>query len=347
VGKVVEAGTDNEGPLYVCLNSQVGLEAKPYPPDSGWLCNVNWSIVSSPPDSHPSVTPHPVYSYKATLSGLDKPGTYVVKATSGCNGHECPGDTITVTAFTIKSETVSPVPANRDRTILGLGEKVFCWTDPPISVEWWISGGGTVNPTSGTSTTFTAMKCAVSYSTVVASSGTGYCTLDFTVIAPDGINVSPKEDVSLGIPGPPNDKIGAESIFNCTVTPTTVSFKWAEFRENIPTDTWIWPDGTQQSDLLHFVPWHVSYDNTTTDTLSPHGGLQPIGRIYDGSSYVNFNYTIHVPEEYKNEVNQWIPWFPSETHPREFRGSDQKARVILNATNSASGSWMGPWQQIE
>lgn len=110
VGKVVEAGTDNEGPLYVCLNGSVWLEPKSYPPGNEWLCNLNWSIVSKPPDSNPSLTPFDLISTpcgytlrKATLSGLDKVGDYVVKATSGCNGHECSGDTITVTVVEVKS----------------------------------------------------------------------------------------------------------------------------------------------------------------------------------------------------------------------------------------------------
>jgi hypothetical protein len=110
VDKVVETGTNDEGPLYVCPNSSVVLEAKPAPPtDAPWMwvprdCSIAWSIESKPDGSNPSLTPNPDYPYdrpdKARLSNLDKVGDYVVKAASSCDGH---GDTITVTAIEVAS----------------------------------------------------------------------------------------------------------------------------------------------------------------------------------------------------------------------------------------------------
>jgi hypothetical protein len=343
VSEVVERWTADPGPIYVCLNSTVYLEAKPYPSGASFPSGEpHWTIESQPPGGGASLSLSSGSAIVA-LYGFSKAGNYVVKARCGTLDT---GDSITVTAFTIKTETVSPVPANRDRTILGIGEPVRCWSEPPVEVEWSVSpGAGYVDPETGTSTLFTAIK-SPSWPTIYATPTTGGCSpiLHFTVIAPDGITVSLNTDAPLWTLG--DNRIGARSIFNCTVTPGTVSFNWAEFRENIPTDTWIWPDGTEQSNLAHTRPWFVGYDNTTTDILSPHPSWtpQPIGRIYNGSSYVDFNYTTHVPEEYKNEFDRWICWLPAETHPREFRGSDQKARVILNATTSANGGWMGPWQ---
>lgn len=338
VDKVVKAGTTNEGPLYVCLNSTVDLEAKPNPTGASFPSGEpNWSIVSQPSGASASLNPSSGTA-ATTLDNLTEPGHYIVKAKCGNNDT---GDNITVTAFKIKSETVSPIPANRDRTTLGIGEEVICSTEPSVSVDWRVNGGGRVSPTSGTSTTFTASK-SPSMSIVHAELGTNDCTLVFRVVAPNGMNAVLKQDLTPGVPGPPNDRIGAASRFTCTVLRTSVSFYAAEFQENIPTNTWTWPDGTQESNPAHTVAWSVGYDNRATDGISD--SLRPIGRIHDGSSYVNFNYIINVPEEYKNENNQWILWLPYETHPREFRGSDQKARVILNATNSANGGWMGPWQ---
>jgi hypothetical protein len=110
VDKVVETGTNDEGPLYVCPNSSVVLEAKPAPPtDAPWMwvprdCDIAWSIESKPDGSNPSLTPNPDYPYdrpdKARLSNLDKRGDYVVKAASSCDGHS---DTITVTAIEVAS----------------------------------------------------------------------------------------------------------------------------------------------------------------------------------------------------------------------------------------------------
>jgi len=90
------------------------------------------------------------------------------------------------------------------------------------------------------------------------------------------------------------------------------------------------------------VTWRVGYDNKTTDTVS--SGLDPIGRINNGANYVDFTYTVRAPEEYKNESGAWVEWLPGEEHPREYRGADQKARVKLEASNTATGGWMGPWE---
>ena len=312
-----------------CVGQNVTFGAITDPLNCAHLVTVTWSAPGGTPSSGTG---------SQFTTKWSTPGPKTVTATCGDSNASK-----SITVFTIKSETVSTVPPGRNRTILGIGEPVTCWTEPSVSVNWSVEGPSSVYPETGTSTTFTAVK-SPSYATVHAQKGSADCTLDFEVIAPSGMNVVKYQDLTPGVSGPPNNKIGASSQFTSIVLPTSVCFQWAEFRENIPTDTWIWPDGTEQSNLAHTVPWSVGYNNLTIDTLSPQGGLQPIGRIHDGSSYVSFSYTIRVPAEYKNQYNQWTSWLPGETHPREFRGSDQKARVIFNATNSANGDWMGPWQ---
>jgi hypothetical protein len=65
-------------------------------------------------------------------------------------------DKIKLTVWQLKHETISPVPENRDRTLLGIGEHVRCWLEPPFTASW-TSTTGTVYPRDGTSeTTFTA-----------------------------------------------------------------------------------------------------------------------------------------------------------------------------------------------
>jgi hypothetical protein len=121
-----------------------------------------------------------------------------------------------------------------------------------------------------------------------------------------------------------------------------VSFYNADFQENIPGDTWQWPDLSSGSRPSATVPWSVSNNNKTSDTVS--SDLDPISRINNAGTYVDFSYNVRVPEEYKDDNGNWVSWFPGETHPREYRGSDQQSRVSLNATNNVYGNWMGPWQ---
>jgi hypothetical protein len=231
--------------------------------------------------------------------------------------------------------------SNNARTTIGLGEVVYISTDPAISVTWSVTGGGNVSPVSGTSTTFTSPKTPTTC-TVHASIGNTSSTKSFSVLARSGISVTLGSDSPLGDAGPPNNYIGARSLFDCTVLPTTVSFFYLSFRENIPGDSWTWPDSSAGSRGAEIVPWGVGCDNKTTDTVN--STLFGIGRIFNGSSYVDFGYSIRVPEEYQNGSGSWVSWLPGETHPREYRGSDQKARVTINATNSANGSWQGPYK---
>ena len=104
IGKVVKDGTDDEGPLYVCLNGTVGLEIKSDPPGVPWLwCPTYWSILIKPSGSNPSISSPGDYHEKATLLGLDKPGTYIVRARTICNGHWT-WDTITITVPVCNSD---------------------------------------------------------------------------------------------------------------------------------------------------------------------------------------------------------------------------------------------------
>lgn len=206
-----------------------------------------------------------------------------------------------------------------------------------------MTGGGSVSLPYGTGTLFTASK-SPSNSTVHAQVSGADCTLSFAVIAPSGITFSFDQDVPLGTPGPPNNQIGAKAEFTLTVTPTTVSFYYADFQENIPLNEWTWPDDTPGSYGPRYESWEggVTYANQCTDTSNSF--LAPIGRIYNGSNYVDFSYNISVPEEYKNENNQWVSWYPNETHDRKYTGTNQKAQVVVHGDNTDHGNWQGPWQ---
>jgi hypothetical protein len=241
----------------------------------------------------------------------------------------------------IVSKTVATTPSNRARRKIGIGEEVVCSTDPAKDATWSVTGGGAVTPALGNSTTFTASK-SPSKSTVKATIGTEAFTADFDVVAPDGLKSTVKSNDGVGEKGPPNRNIGFKTVFDCIVQPNTVAFHRIEFRENIPKDTWTWPDGTADSNGPKEVPWSVGQDNKTTDTVS--SGPRPIDRISKGGKFVDFSYTIRVPEDYKNEAGNWVTWLPGEEHYKEYAGADQRGRGTLKATNNQPGGWQGPWK---
>ena len=93
VNSVVEYGTTDEGPLYVCPDDTVNLEAKPNPAGASFPTGEpHWSIVSQPPNANAALDPSSG-SATTTLSGLTKLGEYIIKAKCG----DSDGDTITVT----------------------------------------------------------------------------------------------------------------------------------------------------------------------------------------------------------------------------------------------------------
>jgi hypothetical protein len=240
----------------------------------------------------------------------------------------------------IVTQTAATTPADRTRKTIGIGEKVKCSTDPATAATWSVSGGGAVSPAAGNSTTFTA-KLGPSKPTVKATVGGTDLTVDFDVVAPNGLTSTVSSNPGLGTKGPPNNQIGFETIFECTVEPTTVSFSNVEFRENIPKNNWTYPDGTADSQGPTVVPWRAKSGNKTPDDVST--GLEPIARLSDGTKNVAFGFTIKVPEDYKNDAGTWVNWLPNEEHYKEFDATG-KGRGTLKATNNASGAWQGPWR---
>jgi hypothetical protein len=180
-----------------------------------------------------------------------------------------------------------------------------------------------------------------------ATTGSNECdTITFTIVEPSGMTVSFVRDNYIGLQGPPNNYIGCSSYFKCVVEPASVNFHYAVFQENIPGETWTWPNGTYGYWPSNQIPWYVddvdSQNNVQFDTCSEY--FAPVSVLWNGLNYVDHCHIVRVPEEYLNQDGQWIPWLPNETHPVQYNGLNQKANVSIEASNIAFGSWMGPWQ---
>jgi len=96
VDKVVKEGTTDDGPLVVCKNGTVDLEAKSDPSISltQWPPGSPVWSVSGPEGTDPSLDPE-YGSPTTTLSGLTKAGLYSVRAKC-CSSCSATGDTITI-----------------------------------------------------------------------------------------------------------------------------------------------------------------------------------------------------------------------------------------------------------
>jgi hypothetical protein len=200
----------------------------------------DWTIVSQPSGGNPTITPVQSTAY-VSVGNQTVPGTYTLKATCGADD---PGDTITITAFRVITETVATLPTNRSRQILGINEVVTCSTDPPINVEWF-TDSGTINPSIGSTTRYTA-SLYLDSAVVTARKDSTLVSVGFTILKPAGMIPSNIVDPPNDLPGPPNNQIGPTyTNFLTTTFPMSVNFYNVWFRENIPYQTWMWPDGTQ------------------------------------------------------------------------------------------------------
>lgn len=179
----------------------------------------------------------------------------------------------TAPTCTLTHQTVATLPTNRNRTTIGIKEQVTCsitnWSDTDKKIDGdsvtyesdsmglvvWVATKGTVNPTIASSTTYTAPASDTDTSATVTAtlldSGTKGLDLfvqkqvTFNIKIPTGNKPYFMRDVALGTPGPPNNQIGACSVFYQQVLPDTVNFSRVLFQENIPVQNFTWPDGTQ------------------------------------------------------------------------------------------------------
>lgn len=136
------------------------------------------------------------------------------------------GGTVKCTKCTITSETAVSVPANQARTTIGVGEDVYLNCSDG-GVTWTVAGEGVLSGNSGASVTFRAGRRAGSV-TITADGPTCTCSITFTVIAPSGVFMEPKD----GSPLKHHDGRPDCGYFGkFYLQPDTVSFKNLEVRE--------------------------------------------------------------------------------------------------------------------
>jgi hypothetical protein len=211
----------------------------------------------------------------------------------------------------------------------------------PTNTIWSVTGGGTLSPTNGSSSTFTASSspgASVVTAQVAQTSG----SITYTEVAPAAITASVSSN--SGLPGlsagPPNNQIGANTLFQCQLLPTNVSFLNAHIRENIAaSDLRHWPDGETTRGGPQIKDLSAPGCGYTLDDQISHGPY-PVARLFNGTNYVDFSFTRTWTNEYQNAASNWIG-FATINNLTEFHGSNQTCRETYQGVQ---GSWQGPWQ---
>jgi len=146
VDKVVELGTDDEGPLYVvCPGDTLTLQAKPLPTGYSFpIEEPSWTIVSQPGIAYV----WPKWGTTTTLYWVAERGTYVVKAQCGAADT---GDTIDVITPPPSVYSMDFFPGDPSPIYDDCGNKLAAYDDtrhfcPPHSpfraFNWWYTPSG-------------------------------------------------------------------------------------------------------------------------------------------------------------------------------------------------------------
>jgi hypothetical protein len=315
-------------------------------PISGHTISFSASGAPSPGTFNPtSVNTDPNGNSITTYTSGENGGTLTVTGTDTSQAGQ-PSASVTAISIHVLSETWSPIPANRLRTKLGIQEKVCCYTEGGITVNWSVSGGGYLDlPFTSNEVTYTASKGS-SQATVSATKNGASGSRTFNIVVPNGITVQFQPGANRGIaPAPPAIYIGGNAWFIATLQPTDVSFGFAagpQLRENIPDSSFTWPDGTYANYPARYLYFTPSYDNTLTDEIGD--GLWPISCLWSDGYYQSFIHSVNVSVQYQDDYSIWTNFPPSQTHTRSYRSGDQACKITDAATNTAYSPWFGPWQ---
>jgi len=150
-------------------------------------------------------------------------------------GPAAPAGTLTATNFSsgspviqITNQCVATTPANRARTILGVGEEVrLGLAGAPSGAYAWSASAGSVSDASGAATTFTAPSNAMTATLTLTLPGGQSLNRAFTVVEPSGVDHA---DL-LSVYDFDTNESGAGMYCRVYVGPTNVSFYRVQLME--------------------------------------------------------------------------------------------------------------------
>jgi hypothetical protein len=135
------------------------------------------------------------------------------------------------------------------------------------------------------------------------------------------------------------NSIGADTQYLVQILPTSVSFVNVQMRENIsPPVTNTWPDHSKFY-VLATNAWGFGGDCLAAFEDEIAAPPLPKSKLYNGTNYVGFSYSLTWTNEYLNASSNWVPFATGQT-TTQYR-SDGSCQETYQ---SIPGSWQGPWQ---
>lgn len=312
----VTSTTDTPGAnqtLYVAKGdskSSITVTAAPEP-GSAWPANhPTWKLNNSAAGTAGSVT----YSLSTATAG-----TYTVSATCGTSTKK-----IKIVALELTHETDVTSPTNRQRTKLGVGEKVKLTISPTISGSAsWSTSEGTISG-SDNSATFTAPSRSAT-ATVTATINNCSLTKTFTVVEPNGVLMERTGNIrhTQGLPS-----TGMQLYIY--IQPTDVSFNRIEVREGTCA-----PVSTGYFELIN-VGNHPNgnFITMTSSTINDKGTLAL------GLDTAQISLSTLPPANVRLGTTTWpIPWLfkvTGESEEKEFSVVNQVAGLDIAGGMSIS-----------
>lgn len=203
------------------------------------------------------------------------------------------------TKYVLTNICHAPVPADRQRTTVGVGEEVdisFPTLPADIPVAWRTTAGG-LSATNGTGITFTAPSNGVPTATVTATVKGQECPIDFSVLEPGGVDhadVIERYRYEIG-------DAGAGMHLRPYIGPTNVSFYRVQIMEvgQPATNAWGYfiahPPGAHnyEAGADHF-DIQLEYDNHWT----PDSYDRASSAVF-AQTWANGGFTWHIPGKWK------------------------------------------------
>ncbi len=228
------------------------------------------------------------------------------------------------------------------RTTIGIGEAVD-FRGMPGGTTWIDSNGFTTTTNSGDGTTLVASMSPVN-ATATATIDKVNIPWTFTVIAPSSVVIFTNQD-NPSIVGDANaagTKMGADTVFTDIVGPTSVSFANANLREFLTNNgniTVFWPDTNRVEHFKFNTAFSLDCgDSFLQDEIEPPLALT--NWIFNGTSYVNFSYSVTWHYQYLNASGSWTDFYPLNVSFAYQSGNKQCTITYLGK----SGGPQGPFQ---
>ena len=308
---------------YLCVSDALSVSAKTSCEAGGIDVDIdNGTIVQTGGDGK--------YEWKGTFTANSTPGDSVFSASDDCNNSK----SVTIHVLKISHTCQASAPADRSRTTIGVGEYVDLSLGSAVNATW-VPSAGSVSPTTGGGTTFTAPETGGNATVTVTFPGGHTCSLNFTVVAPSYITVVKRSATEYV------NYLGIDMWVDFYIGPENVNFSSIYVGEDTCTANCTGYFTYQQGEVHH-----PGADALVSSTLVPgwgwkmNNGDHPVAGTR-GPTYTTGSFIWHIPVHYTINWNSYP--FTSVDHEKTLSiGGNGKATLTLKKQPTATDSVTEP-----